>query len=88
MAKLTIFSEREFEFLDDKTGEVVQGKMFGAFLPNGNAIEFSAPSETTFKLNEGVVDYDGALAQEVAMETRVFGGKVKFRLKKSEVDEY
>jgi len=84
MAKLCIFSKRSFDFLGED-GSQVTGFMYGAFLPNDRAIEFSSQNED-HKPTEGLVGYEPEHAQEVNVQARVFAGKVKYREVLADVD--
>jgi len=77
MAKICIFSKREFDFLGED-GSQVHGFMYGAFLPNDRAIEFSSQNPS-HKVTEGLVGYEPESARDVKVQARVFAGKVKYR---------
>jgi hypothetical protein len=75
--KLTIFQEREFDFVG-KDGKNVIGKMFAGFKPDGSAIEFSAKKDRVLEIHN-VSGYDEKLAIDINVLAKIFQGKVSFR---------
>lgn len=75
MQKVTIFTERKYDFVGKK-GEQITGTMYGAFLANGRAIEFS--SNTSHKVYEGNVGFNPDQSEDVDIVTKIFDGKLKY----------
>lgn len=74
--KLTIFTKRAYDFIGTDGGQV-RGMMYGAFKPNGQAIEFS--SKDPDKKIWDDIEFNPEHVQEVNLRTKIFGGKVKFQ---------
>ena len=78
--KLTIFHKREFDFVGMQ-GDQVHGWMYSAFTPENQAIQFTSQRSDIETLR--AVKFEKDHCQEIDIEPRVFGGKVKYR----EVDQ-
>lgn len=81
MEKLMIVGKQKWNTQDRETGEPISGLSYVAILANGTPIKFTSQEE--YPVHTGKVVYDPALAVEVNLLTRFFGGKISYQDGKS-----
>ena len=75
--RLCVFSKRKFEFDSQKDNAHIIGWMYGAFMPDGTALEFSSRRDDIPVNN--VVRFVDQKATEINLISKIFKGKVTFR---------